>query len=105
MLGLQKGESIQHAVLAHRHNASNISRLLSRVGLAIVQTSPDLPDTPIFVTGAGILHTQKSNYGVLVKVAGTDEVGKELDITVRCTGGGVAEVIAATLKEIFTGKF
>ena len=105
LLGLQKGESIQHAVLAHRHNASNISRLLSRVGLAIVQTSPDLPDTPIFVTGAGILHTQKSNYGVLVKVAGTDEVGKELDITVRCTGGGVAEVIAATLKEIFTGKF
>lgn len=105
MLGLQEGESTQHAVLTHRHNASNISRLLARVGFAIVQSSPDSPDTPIFVTGAGILHTQKSNYGVLVKVRGTDQIGKELEVIVRCTGGGVAEVIAATLKEIFTGKF
>ncbi|RCK63987.1 AP-2 complex subunit alpha [Candida viswanathii] len=105
MLGVQQGESIQHAVLTHRHNTSNISRLLARVGLAIVQCSPDSPDTPILVTGAGILHTQKSNYGVLVKVRGTDQIGKELEITVRCTGGGVAEVIAATLKEIFAGKF
>lgn len=43
--------------------------------------------------------------GVLITIRGTDEIGKELQIVVRCTGGGVAEVICSTLKEIFTGKF
>ena len=42
---------------------------------------------------------------VLVFYIHKNEIGKELQIVVRCTGGGVAEVICSTLKEIFTGKF
>ncbi|EMG45557.1 APL3 AP-2 complex subunit alpha [Candida maltosa Xu316] len=104
LLGTDKGESTHKVVLTHRHNASNISRLLSRIGLAVVHTSPDTPNVPIYVSGAGILHTQKTNFGVLIIVKGIDKIGKELKIVVRCTGGGVSEVIGATLLEIFTGK-
>lgn len=105
LLGIEQGQFIHKVILTHRYNSSNISRLLSRVGLAIIKTTDDTLNGPIYVASAGILHTQKSNYGVLITIRGTDEIGKELQIVVRCTGGGVAEVICSTLKEIFTGKF
>ncbi|RLV92666.1 AP-2 complex subunit alpha [Spathaspora sp. JA1] len=103
-LGIEKGENKIRIGLSHRYTSSNISRLLSRIGFAVVYESLDTPDTPIRVAGAGILHTQKSNYGVLVSIAGIDDIGKELEITVRCTGGGLAEVVCSTLNEIFSGK-
>ncbi|KAG7662342.1 uncharacterized protein J8A68_004113 [[Candida] subhashii] len=104
LLGVDKGQYKSQVHLSHRLNASNISRLLTRLGFAIVAISPDTPDTQIYVTGAGILHTQKSNYGVLVSISGEDAIGKELLVTVRCTGGGVSEMICNTLCEIFKGK-
>ncbi|EGW35214.1 uncharacterized protein SPAPADRAFT_133139 [Spathaspora passalidarum NRRL Y-27907] len=103
-LGIDKGEHKTRIMLAHRYTSSNVSRLLSRVGFAVVFESPEAPDALIRVAGAGIIHTQKSNYGVLISIAGVDQVGRELEITVRCTGGGLAEIVCSTLSEIFSGK-
>ncbi|KAI5958090.1 hypothetical protein KGF57_002898 [Candida theae] len=100
-LGLEKGESSAVVRLSHRHDSAQICRSMSRIGLTVLTG----PDYNINVIGAGIIHTQKSNYGVLVKFLGLDTEGKELKITVRCTGGGVAEVICSTIKEIFVGKY
>lgn len=87
--------------LSHRHDAAQICRSLSRIGFTALTES----NHGIDVIGAGIIHTQKSNYGVLVKLLGLDTEGKELKISVRCTGGGVAEIIASTMEEIFVGKY
>ncbi|KAI5951384.1 hypothetical protein KGF54_004458 [Candida jiufengensis] len=99
-LGVE-GETSLTIHLNHRHDESQISRSLTRLGFAVVQ--PPLLPTNIDISGVGILHTQKSNYGVLTKFLGLDEIGKDLRIIVRCTGGGVAEIIANTLKEILVG--
>lgn len=104
-LGLAQGEYIVNTVTTHRYNSSNIVRLLGRLGFAVVHSTPDTFENGILVMGAAILYTVKSNYGVLVSVKSTDSVGKEFDLVVRCTGGGVSEIIALTLKEIFEGKF
>ncbi|KAI5958399.1 hypothetical protein CANMA_004243 [Candida margitis] len=100
-LGLEKGESSVVVHLSHRHDSAQVCRSLSRVGFTVL---PETDFRPINIIGAGIIHTQKSNYGVLVKFVGLDEEGKDLRITVRCTGGGVAEIISHIMKEIFVGK-
>lgn len=100
-LGLERGESSVVVHLSHRHDAAQICRSLSRIGFTALTES----NHGIDVIGAGIIHTQKSNYGVLVKLLGLDTEGKELKISVRCTGGGVAEIIASTMEEIFVGKY
>lgn len=104
LLGPQ-GESSQAVNLTHRYNSSNIVRLLSRLGFAVVHATLDETDNTILVMGAGILHTQKTNYGVLATLKSTDQVGKEFEVAIRCSGGGVAEVVAITMKEILEGKF
>ncbi|KAI5963251.1 uncharacterized protein KGF55_003043 [Candida pseudojiufengensis] len=95
------GEYITTIHLNHRQDESQISRLLTRVGFAVVQ--PPVLSNAIDISGVGILHTQKSNYGLLVKFINLDEIGKDLRLVARCTGGGVAEIVALTLKEIFVG--
>ncbi|CCG21187.1 hypothetical protein CORT_0A08010 [Candida orthopsilosis Co 90-125] len=100
-LGLEKGESMVVVHLSHRHDAAQICRSLSRIGFTVLTES----DHGINVIGAGIIHTQKSNYGVLVKLLGLDIEGKDLKIIVRCTGGGVADIISSAMKEIFVGKY
>ncbi|KAF6062967.1 Adaptin N terminal region family protein [Candida albicans] len=86
LLGIEQGQFIHKVILTHRYNSSNISRLLSRVGLAIIKTTDDALNGPIYVASAGILHTQKSNYGVLITIRGTDELVKNykllLDVSV-----------------------
>ncbi|CAK7896551.1 AP-2 complex subunit alpha [[Candida] anglica] len=98
------GESSTIVSTPHRSNSSNVVRLLSRLGFVVVHSTPDNLDG-ILVMGAGILHSQKSNYGVLVTVRSADGVGKSFELIVRCTGGGVASVISSSLVEIFEGKF
>lgn len=99
-----EGEFKQSVATTHRYNSSNVVRLLSRLGFSVVHSTPDTDDG-ILVMGAGILHTVKSNYGALATVKSVDHIGKEFELVVRCTGGGVAEIIVQTLREIFDGKF
>lgn len=105
MLGVAQGEYTAKVSTAHRYNSSNIVRLLSRLSFTVVHSTPDTMENGILVMGAGILHTQKSNYGVLTIIKSVDQIGKEFEIVVRCTGGGIPEIIALTLKEVFEGKF
>ncbi|CAK9435562.1 uncharacterized protein LODBEIA_P02890 [Lodderomyces beijingensis] len=104
----QQGESTVEFQLAHRQDPEAMSRSLSRLGFAIIlcgTNSTTATSANVCVCGAGILHTQKTNYGALIQAARLDEIGRNLAITVRCTGGGIAEVVAFTLKEIFVGRY
>lgn len=107
LLGAAQGEFRATADVNHRHISSNIVRLLTRIGFSVVHSTSDeeavLQNGGILVMGAGILHTGKANYGVLTTVRSTDGVGRKFEVVVRCTGGGVPEVIALSLKEIFQG--
>ncbi|CAI5756650.1 unnamed protein product [Candida verbasci] len=94
LLGIEQGESSIEIDLSHRQNYSNIVRLLTRLGFYIVE------DLNFKISGAGILHSQKSNYGLLIEVEVNEEICKHLRIVVRCTGGGVSDIISSTLKEI-----
>lgn len=105
LLGVEQGESTARVLTSHRYNSSNVMRLLSRLGFAVVYNTSDDSDQGILVMGAGILHTQKSKYGVLTTIKSIDAIGREFEALVRCTGGGIAEIITSTMKEIMEGKF
>ena len=104
-LGSIDGESTVFSSTAHRYNSSNIVRLVSRLGLEVVHHSPDDTKNGILVLAAGILHTQNANYGALVTIKSTDDVGCKFEIVARCTAGGVAEALASSFKVIFDGGF
>ena len=105
LLGVEQGESTARVLTSHRYNSSNVVRLLSRLGFAVVYNTSDDSDQGILVMGAGILHTQKSKYGVLTTIKSIDAIGREFEVLVRCTGGGIPEIITSTMKEIMEGKF
>lgn len=96
-LGLEKGEHFSQIIASHRSNSSNLVRLLNRCGFLVVISSQDNEEN-LLVLGAGILHTQNSNYGILISLKSTD--GKIFDVSVRCTGGGVSEIVFLELKEV-----
>ncbi|KAK6462336.1 adaptin N terminal region-domain-containing protein [Scheffersomyces coipomensis] len=105
LLGTKEGESINIVkITSNSFSYSNIIRLLSRLGFAIVYTSPETTPNDLLIKGAGILHTQKSNYGVLTQIQSVNSDPNSYKIMVRCTGGGISEVIALTLKEILEEK-
>lgn len=97
-LGLHDGEARGIVSAGHRNTTSNVVRVLLRLGFAIVHKTPD--GGGILVMGAGILRTMKSNYGVLLTVKSTDDLGMAFEVVVRSTGGGVAAVVYGTLAEI-----
>lgn len=101
-LGVEKGEHANQVTASHRANSSNIVRLLNRCGFVVVHSTQD-DDEALLVLGTGILHTQNSNYGILVSMKSVD--GKSFDVNVRCTGGGVAEIVSLELKEVLEGSF
>ena len=103
-LGVEKGGYLTNVTSGHRYNSSNISRMLSRSGFAIVHETHDDSQKEILVLAAGILHTQNANYGVLASIQSTDDIGRQFAIDIRCTGGGVAEIISLELKEILEGN-
>lgn len=103
LLGKHQGESTNKATLPHRINASNVVRFFLRIGFTVVNCIQN-SNTLMVVMGAGILRTQKSNYGVLCIVRCIDDVGKVFEICVRCTGAGIATLIADSLKEILESK-
>lgn len=105
LLGVEQGESTTRIFTSHRYNSSNVVRLLSRLGFAVVYNTSDNSDQGILVMGAGILHTQKSKYGVLTTIKSIDAIGREFEVVVRCTGGGIPEIITSSMKEIMEGKF
>lgn len=86
----------------HKYILSNVLRTLQRLGFAVVHCTPDTSTTgEVLVMAAGILHTSSSNYGVLATIHSLDHEGRLFDVTVRCTGGGVSEVVFGGLEEIF----
>lgn len=97
------GESKGTVITRYRHTSSNIVRLLQRMGFSVVYNTAD-SDEGVLVMGAGILHTVKSNYGVLITVKSLDAVGRNFDIVVRSTGEGVSGVLYETLEEAFQSK-
>lgn len=99
-LGTVDGERRGVISAQFRHSSSNIVRILQRIGFAIVHSTQD-SEEGVLVMGAGILHTMRSKSGVLVMMKSLDQVGKEFDIVVRSTGGGVSGTIYETLEEIF----
>lgn len=103
LLGSVDGEKRGMFTAQYKYNSSNIVRTLQRMGFAIVHSTLDADDG-VLVMGAGILHTMKSNYGVLLTMKSMDQSGKLFDLVVRSTGGGVSEVIHDTLKEVFETK-
>lgn len=100
LLGSVDGEKRGTLSAQYKHVSSNIVRVLQRVGFAIVHSSSD-SDDGVLVMGAGILHTMKLNFGVLLTMKSLDQSGRLFDLTVRSTGGGVSEVIHETLSEVF----
>lgn len=100
---LGDGEFRTAAIASHRHNLANMVRLLTRLGFAVVHASIE-DEGPIDVRGAGILNTQVANYGLLCHLASKDELGKAFEVIVRCTGGGVAEIIAQSICDIIKAQ-
>lgn len=100
LLPNNEGEHMVRCVTSHKYNAANIIRVLQRLNLHVVQCL-DNEGENMLVLAAGILHTQSSNYGLLLTIKSVDNVGKHFEIVVKCTGGGVAEVVATTIGEIF----
>lgn len=100
LLGTVDGERLGKVLAQYRLTSSNVVRILQRMGFAIIHNTLDT-DEGVLVMGAGILHTMKSNYGVLVTVKSLDQVGRLFDIVVRSTGGGIPGVIYETLEEVF----
>lgn len=104
MLSNNEGEYQINVSTANRYNTGNIIRLLQRVNFGIVHNLND--DTQgILILCAGILNTQTSKYGSLVSIKSVGDIGKSFEIVVKCTGGGVAEIVGLLLKEIFIGGF
>lgn len=102
-MGGKAGEARGAIRANHKFNLSNVLRTLQRLGFAVVHCTPD-SSADILVMAAGILHTSTSNFGVLVSMRSTDHEGRLFDLTVRCTGGGVSEVVFQSLNEIFVMK-
>ncbi|QWU86570.1 hypothetical protein CA3LBN_000788 [Candidozyma haemuli] len=100
-LGSNAGEARQAIKANHKYISSNVSRTLQRLGFAVVHCTPDSSSGDILVMAAGILHTSTANFGVLVSMKSLDPDGRQFDLTVRCTGGGVSEVVFQSLEEVF----
>lgn len=102
-----EGESSMVVNLAHRHDEAALERSLTRIGFAVIPNynSDPYAEERKITCGAGIVHTAKTNYGVLIKIESMNVTGKDFTFTVRCTGGGVAPVIMHTLQEIFVGRY
>lgn len=102
-LGQAEGEESIHISPPHRLVSSNIARLMTRIGFTVVYNTPD-NEGNILVMSAGIIHTSKSNYGVLITTKSVDAIGKEFLIVIRCTGGGLATLLAQSLREILEDR-
>lgn len=84
---------------------SNILRLYTRLRFTVIHAADASQDihvanTPV-IMAAGILHTNAANYGVLTTLINNSPDGTDFTVQVRCTGGGIAQLVALTLKEIF----
>ncbi|OBA21395.1 Adaptor protein complex AP-2 alpha subunit [Metschnikowia bicuspidata var. bicuspidata NRRL YB-4993] len=104
VLGLEKGEMRAVVSAAHRRNSSTLVMMLQRLGLSIIQSTPDDPQFNILVTAAGILRTVKSNCGVLVTVKSIRPDSNDLDVIVRSTGPGVPAVVHDIIRELLNYK-
>ncbi|EGV61804.1 Adaptor protein complex AP-2 alpha subunit [Yamadazyma tenuis ATCC 10573] len=105
LLPNNKGEFTIRPNTAYKYTASNIVRLVQRLRFSIVFSSSEDDPNKVLVLAAGILHTQTNNYGVLLSIKSVGTEGKHFEITAKCTGEGVAEIIAVAMGEIFQGKF
>ncbi|KAM9913207.1 hypothetical protein OXX69_001847 [Metschnikowia pulcherrima] len=103
-IGLEIGEKRGLVAAAHRRNSSTLSKMLQRLGLAIIQSTPDDPHSNILVLGAGILRMLKSNSGVLVTVKSISPDSNEFDVIVRSTGVGVPAIVYDTIRELLDSK-
>uniref|UniRef100_A0A0L0P4X2 AP-2 complex subunit alpha n=1 Tax=Candidozyma auris TaxID=498019 RepID=A0A0L0P4X2_CANAR len=103
-LGSQAGEKRGVVRTNHKYILSNVLRTLQRLGFAVVHCTPDNTSADILVMAAGILHTTSSNYGVLLSMRSLEADGRLFDLTIRCTGGGVPEVIYLSLEEVFDNR-
>lgn len=100
LLGPDEGEKSGILTAPHRYNCPFLISTLQRAGFAIVQKTPDDPESNLMITGAGIIRTLKSNYGVLLLLRSTDQEAKQFQVTVRSTGGGLASLVFELLLEI-----
>lgn len=104
-LGSQSGECREVIITNHKLSGTSIVRMLERIGFALIYSTPDVSEGgALSVMGAGILHTLKSNFGVLVTMKSLEAEGRHFDLAVRCTGGGVPAIICDTLKEVLESK-
>lgn len=104
-LGLEKGEKRGLVTAAHRRNSSTLAKMLQRLGLAIIQSTPDDPHSNILVMGAGILRMVTSNCGVLVTVKSIAPDSNDFDVIVRSTGVGVPAIVHDTIRELLDLKY
>ncbi|WPK23714.1 hypothetical protein PUMCH_000959 [Australozyma saopauloensis] len=102
LLGVEEGELSGLLCAPHRYNCAFLASTLQRIGFAIVQKTPDNPGENIMITGAGILKTLKSNYGVLISLRSTDLDAKAFQLTVRATGAGLSAIMFGLVQEILS---
>lgn len=100
-LGVAEGEHSGTLIAPHRYNCAFLASTLNRLGFAIVQKTPEDPNSGIMITSAGILRTLKTNYGVLLSLRSVDQEAKSFQLTVRSTGGGLPPLIFELVQEIF----
>lgn len=99
-LGVENGERSGLFQSPHRYNSPFLVGALQRMGFAIVQKTPENAYKNVMVTGAAIIHTIKSNFGVLVLLCSTDSDARQFQVTVRGTGVGLAANILELLQQI-----
>ncbi|GEQ70906.1 hypothetical protein JCM33374_g4586 [Metschnikowia sp. JCM 33374] len=104
LIGLERGEKRGLVAAAHRRNTSTVVKMLQRLGFAIIQSTPDDPNSNILVMGAGILRMVKSNCGVLVTVKSISPNSNDFDVIVRSTGVQVPAIVHDTIRELFDLK-
>lgn len=103
LLGSDAGEYRDIIKTNHKYDGANLVRMLQRLGFAIIFNAIDAPGA-MLVMGAGILHTVKTKFGVLITIKSSDPEGRQFDLTVRCTGGGVPRIIHDTLQEVLESR-
>lgn len=101
VLGAEKGEKRGTVQTLHRRNSSTIASMLQRLGLAVIQSTPDDSSSNVLVLGAGILRMMKSNYGLLITVKSVTPEAKDFDLIIRSTGEGVLLTVLEAICEFF----
>jgi len=95
--GLQYGEYATDVKVKHRLSRESLLRILERIGVSLIDSFD-----PNIVLGAGILNTEASNYGVLLRLELGPSDALAFKLIIRCTGDNISHILVTTLADLFS---